>query len=193
MNYNDNMVGTIKKKRQTPFVLKLSITIFFVLVPVFTVALKAYEVEGVTYLYSIIGGYQTALFALIAGAFAIPASIAGIVLIWVNRPQYSAIFVGVIIAFMMIPTIGIITQITRVTIDGFIAWGALLVLIILVILAIFLTKEISVKSLPKPVPAASAAVGFSAADEIKKFKDLMDAGVITPEEFERKKQQLLRL
>ena len=71
MNYNDNMVGTIKKKRQTPFVLKLSITIFFVLVPIFAVVLNAYEVEGVTYLYSIIGGYQTALFALIAGAFAI--------------------------------------------------------------------------------------------------------------------------
>ena len=33
----------------------------------------------------------------------------------------------------------------------------------------------------------------SAADEILKFKQLMDAGVITSEEFENKKKQLLGL
>ena len=31
----------------------------------------------------------------------------------------------------------------------------------------------------------------SAADEILKFKNLLDAGIITQEEFEKKKQQLL--
>ena len=34
---------------------------------------------------------------------------------------------------------------------------------------------------------------FSAADEIKKFKDLLDVGVISQEEFEAKKKQLLGL
>ena len=34
---------------------------------------------------------------------------------------------------------------------------------------------------------------FSAADEIMKFKQLFDAGVITENEFEEKKKQLLEL
>ena len=34
---------------------------------------------------------------------------------------------------------------------------------------------------------------LSAADELKKFKELLDSGVITQEEFEAKKKQLLGL
>ena len=33
----------------------------------------------------------------------------------------------------------------------------------------------------------------SAADEIKKFKELLDAGIISQEEFDAKKKQLLGL
>ena len=33
----------------------------------------------------------------------------------------------------------------------------------------------------------------SAADELKKFKDLLDSGIITQEEFDEKKKQLLGL
>ena len=35
--------------------------------------------------------------------------------------------------------------------------------------------------------------GVSAADELKKFKELLDAGVLTQEEFDAKKKQLLGL
>lgn len=41
--------------------------------------------------------------------------------------------------------------------------------------------------IPTPAPA------FSSADEILKFKNLMDQGIITPAEFEAKKKQLLGL
>lgn len=41
---------------------------------------------------------------------------------------------------------------------------------------------------PIPVPSSPA---FSSADEILKFKKLMDEGIITPAEFEAKKKQLL--
>lgn len=34
---------------------------------------------------------------------------------------------------------------------------------------------------------------ISAADELKKFKELLDSGVITQEEFDAKKKQLLGL
>lgn len=37
------------------------------------------------------------------------------------------------------------------------------------------------------------AESAGAADEIRKFKALMDDGIITPEEFEAKKKQLLGL
>ena len=36
-------------------------------------------------------------------------------------------------------------------------------------------------------------VAVSAADELKKFKELLDSGVITQEEFDAKKKQLLGL
>ena len=37
------------------------------------------------------------------------------------------------------------------------------------------------------------SVGQSAVDELKKYKELMDQGVITEEEFQKKKEQLLKL
>lgn len=44
-----------------------------------------------------------------------------------------------------------------------------------------------------PSVAKQAEAPFSAADEILKYKSLMDQGIITEEEFERKKQQLLNM
>lgn len=41
--------------------------------------------------------------------------------------------------------------------------------------------------------AQTAAPAVSSADELKKFKDLLDSGVITQEEFDAKKKQLLGL
>ena len=55
---------------------------------------------------------------------------------------------------------------------------------------------------PKPVPVTVQGTEFnanstvkekSAADELKKYKDLLDEGVITEEEFAKKKAQLLEL
>lgn len=39
--------------------------------------------------------------------------------------------------------------------------------------------------------SASSAPAISPADEIKKFKELLDAGILTQEEFDAKKKQLL--
>lgn len=39
-------------------------------------------------------------------------------------------------------------------------------------------------------PAEPAAAGAGTADELKKFKDLLDSGVITQEEFDAKKKEL---
>ena len=42
-------------------------------------------------------------------------------------------------------------------------------------------------------PAEPAATGAGTANELKKFKDLLDSGVITQEEFDAKKKELLGL
>lgn len=42
-------------------------------------------------------------------------------------------------------------------------------------------------------PAAAAAAPASVADELKKFKELLDMGILTQEEFDAKKRQLLGL
>ena len=42
-----------------------------------------------------------------------------------------------------------------------------------------------------PTSGALGASNISKADEIKKYKDLYDAGAITQEEFEKKKEELL--
>jgi len=46
---------------------------------------------------------------------------------------------------------------------------------------------------PAAQPASVVQAAPSAADEIKKFKELLDAGAISQEEFETKKKQLLGL
>lgn len=55
-----------------------------------------------------------------------------------------------------------------------------------------LKAEEAIRNFKKPVVVA-AAPAASAADEIKKFKDLLEAGAITQEEFDAKKKQLLGL
>ena len=42
-------------------------------------------------------------------------------------------------------------------------------------------------------PAEPAAAGAGTAGELKKFKDLLDSGVITQEELDAKKKELLGL
>lgn len=56
-----------------------------------------------------------------------------------------------------------------------------------------LTNMINDLKASKNEPAVVAAAAPSAADEILKFKNLLDMGVITQEEFELKKKELLRL
>lgn len=44
-----------------------------------------------------------------------------------------------------------------------------------------------------PAPSAPSAQASNVADELKKFKELLDQGVITEEEFQTKKAQLLKM
>ena len=56
---------------------------------------------------------------------------------------------------------------------------------------LFLVALIHSLLLPNPNETSSVPV-ISHADEIKKYKELLDGGVITQEEFEEKKKQLMK-
>lgn len=63
----------------------------------------------------------------------------------------------------------------------------------LFIVAIVHVSLIPDKRTPPPAAPRSRVPLAGAADEIRRYKELLDAGVITPEEFQQKKQQLLNL
>ena len=56
-----------------------------------------------------------------------------------------------------------------------------------------LSKEEWTTEQAKATQSGVPASTISAADELKKFKELLDSGVITQEEFDAKKKQLLGL
>ena len=58
-------------------------------------------------------------------------------------------------------------------------------------------RQVAVKpepkaSAPEPGPAASSAPAASLADELKKLKELLDSGAITPKEYQAAKDKLLK-
>ncbi len=62
----------------------------------------------------------------------------------------------------------------------------------LVLAAAIMSVIVAVKKF-KEMPQAVGAAGVSGADELKKYKELLDSGVISEEEFAAKKKQLLGL
>ena len=71
----------------------------------------------------------------------------------------------------------------------YILWGVLTVLIVFTILSIMFTKQGPRQ--PKAVTIVEVPQQISLADEIKKYKDLLDSGTITQEEFDAKKKEIL--
>lgn len=73
---------------------------------------------------------------------------------------------------------------------GFFLW------LVAVIHACVLPNKYALQQQPpynNPMPPYAPPYSQSAADEIKKYKELYDRGVITEEEFQAKKRQLLNL
>ena len=58
---------------------------------------------------------------------------------------------------------------------------------------LFVFALIHILLIPDKNAPATAPVQVSAADEIKTYKELLDAGALTQEEFDAKKKQLLEL
>lgn len=73
-------------------------------------------------------------------------------------------------------------------------YGWLLFIVALIHVSVIQDKnEIQPTSAQSNTPTASAVPNLSAADELKKYKELLDSGAITEEEYTIKKYQLLKL
>ncbi len=178
-------------KPYTPWGLKFFITIFFVIVSGFMLTLKAYKVDpNLPEYVRVLAPYQDVTTKMLVGFLIVAISAAGIVFIWMNKPVYSAVFVALLLVNMLIPLFFLWGELDSLHPYGYLIWGTLGILIILVILALFLTKEVQVPEMPKP-SAKPLNPNISVADEIRKFKELMDEGIISKEEFEEQKNNLL--
>lgn len=138
----------------------------------------------------------------------------GIVFIWMNRAKLAAITPGIYLTTMFLTLLkkdhgdyyaklDICDVETRYETlswgSGYTyAWIAVVVFVALTIVAILVTKKgerkvaaVRVVETPKPV-AANGGLEQKASD-IVKYKELLDMGIITQEEFDAKKKQLLDL
>ena len=200
-------------KYHTPRVFQVFVTVFFIAAPILMAVLRS--VDRTVLSLSHVGRYSFPIFDMYGyGAdvivfgicFVIP--VIGIVFIWMNRPRISAICAS---AFLML----MISSLFILTLSGdpkkykyfewgndfvmyqpnyqyYILWAVTIGLITFSVLAIISTKP---GKRPTTVVREETPVltDVSSADEIKKYKELYDEGVISKEEFEAKKKQLLRL
>lgn len=132
---------------------------------------------------------------------AVVATIVGIVFVWLNRPKASGICSGALTVIMLLSLLRMYDFEDYYVIEGYdfyvisvedayyILWGALAVLIVFIILSIMFTKQGPRQ--PRAVTIVEVPQQISLADEIKKYKDLLDSGVITQEEFDAKKKEIL--
>ncbi len=70
-------------------------------------------------------------------------------------------------------------------------YGWMLFIVAMIHISLLPDKNARPASPPSPPPRKPPAWG--AADEIRKYKELLDSGILTQEEFDRKKAQLLDL
>ncbi|MBM6851636.1 SHOCT domain-containing protein [Oscillibacter valericigenes] len=66
-------------------------------------------------------------------------------------------------------------------------------LFIVAMIHISLLPDKNARPAPPPSPPPRKPPAWGAADEIRKYKELLDSGILTQEEFDRKKAQLLDL
>lgn len=158
--------------------------------------------------YYIFGCQNWGFFQYTIDYIFIGIGIIGIMFVWMNRPKLAAITPGVYLVTMLLTLLK--KDFTEYYLDGeyFVsisfgneytyAWIAVVVFVILAVITILVTKKgerkpvaVRVTEMPKPV-VANGGLEQKVSD-LAKYKELLDSGVITQEEFDAKKKQLLEL
>lgn len=116
-------------------------------------------------------------------------TIPGIVFIWLNRTKYSAVF-GAPLLLVMLISLFFDREDEYVSDTYYILWIFAIALAVFLVLSILSTeygpRQLQTVKIIQPISGKK-----SSADEIMKFKELLDSGVITQEEFDAKKKEIL--
>lgn len=181
-----------------PRVWQVLVTVFFVLA---YVALFIHGVHSIEYLggwppvydswyYSFYEGNATG--TIFPVLFTALAMIGGIVSIWINKsiPALGCACVYAIDEIIYIVTIG--ADFTYPSTGFYIFSVCVIALFVFIIMA--KKKEVQgVRSANTAKAPVEQKTVVEAADEISKYKSLLDSGAITQEEYDKKKKQLLGL
>lgn len=116
-------------------------------------------------------------------------TVPGIVFIWLNRPKYSAAF-GAPLLLVMLISLFFDREEHYAHDTYYILWIFAIALAVFLVLSILSTeygpRQLQTVKIIQPISGKE-----SSADEIMKFKELLDSGVITQEEFDAKKKEIL--
>ncbi|MCI7741970.1 MAG: SHOCT domain-containing protein [Clostridiales bacterium] len=123
---------------------------------------------------------------LLIAAFA--AMVAGAIFIWLNKPKCSMICACVNLIPLLSAIITIKTEHLMTNLSLYVVIALEPVLIFFCVIAI--VKTVKLDELVKQHELIVERV--SDAEELKKYRELLDAGVLTQEEFDDKKKQILK-
>lgn len=206
-------------KYNTPRVFQIFSTILFIIIPGLMfefVVFKYYDAFSpentdewmYKYIFGIFYDNFGSFAATLAKIIVVVAAIAGIVFIWLNRSKIAGVCGGMVLLIMLL------SLLRKWDFDGYYVvgdsgnytfyhvsvmrfyyflWALMALLAIFIVLSIVFTKEGPRQSKVVAVVQSVPQNQFSSADEIKKLKDLCDSGVITQEEFDTKKKEILGL
>lgn len=170
----------------TPRVFQILTTIAFLSLSCLMFGLICDGYDTVFELIGDIVGYPVAEFARVVVTL---VTIPGIVFIWLNRTKYSAVF-GAPLLLVMLISLFFDREYEYVSDTYYILWIFAIALAVFLVLSILSTED-GPRQLQTVKIIQTANGKKSSADEIMKFKELLDSGVITQEEFDAKKKEIL--
>ncbi len=188
-------------KAHTPYAYRILITIllFLFVVSIYTVPFflvirwqtpSQPRTITRTLMTVIVCSYGTEVFYAVFACLIVSA-LAGTLFLWLSKPRIAMPFVCILLLATLLPifrqTMGGMEPGTTVDLirspGYYILWLEAIASIVLTALAI--------KATPSNPCEKGMAPGIMNAEELKRYKELLDMGAITPDEFEHKKQEIL--
>lgn len=177
------------------------------------------HLEHIWEIFSLNFGYNVGLVvSIILKALCLVAAVAGLAFIWMNRPKFTLFAVVPFLLTLLLsyirvydyemssyekfwttPNAYIAVGVTKFSMG--IMWTIFVLLIVFSALALLTTKKGNPHPTPvtvannanNPVPVYTTTPSIDHTEELRNYKKLLDDGVITQEEFDAKKKQLLGL
>lgn len=181
-----------------------------------TIVGAAPHLEHIWEIFSMNFGYDVGpIVSIILKALCLVGAVAGLAFIWMNRPKFTLFAAGPFLLTLLLSYIRVYDYEMSsyekfwVTPNSYIAvsvtknvyytlWIPFALGVVFIVLALLTTKKgpqpkpvTVMNNASNPVPVYSPAPNTDRTEELRNYKKLLDDGIITQEEFESKKKQLL--